>query len=523
MEYILNRLFASVLTVTPWVLILISLLMVFRYRFRHRISPRFFQLAFLLLALRLALPFDFSIDAAPIQAPMPEVVQQQLEQEPLPISQMTRVPIAEITTETPMETAQQPINWLMLIWLCGVGVFLAFRLIPYGVFKAKIFKNRRLAEPEVQEIAGAFFKWPTRIYVMPDLPSPMLVGLFRPAVYLPKENLQLPDLPYILAHEACHARRLDVPAQFLLLAAQAVHWFDPMVHWMARAARQDMERGCDEAVLNGQSLDYRKAYGGAVLAGLAHARKQRMMVLSTGFSTNYDMKARFQEMFDFTNKKRGLPILAGLAGVVVLASVAIGTGTSVKAEETSNAPALIVSTEADAQQQKPESLQQDVQQNASEESLLKEAEKEPQIKLVPETANKGTEVQESGLSWPIEQGKVTGVSRWQKEKHKGIDIVAEDGTSVLAAHSGTVQEAGYKHDEGNYIVLRGKGFITRYHHCKSLNVKKGDVVTKYDTIAFVGNTGASTGNHLHFEVYKETENGTELHDPKEYLEIPAGM
>ena len=517
MEYIFNRLFASVLTVTPWVLILIGLLMVFRHRFRHRISPRFFQLAFLLLALRLALPFDFSMDTAPIQAPMPTVVQQQLEQEPLPIPQMTRVPIAEITTETPVEAVQPPVNWLMLIWLFGVVVFLAFRLIPYGVFQAKIFKNRRLAEPEVQEMAGAFFKWPTRIYVMPDLPSPMLVGLFRPAVYLPKENLRLTELPYILAHEACHARRLDVPAQFLLLAAQAVHWFNPMVHWMARAARQDMERGCDEAVLNGQSLDYRKAYGETVLAGLARARKQRMMVLSTGFSTNYDMKARFQEMFDFTNKKRGLPILAGLVGVVVLASVAIGTGTSVQAEEASNAPALVVSTEADAQQQ------QDVQQNASEESLLKEAEKEPQIKLVPETSNKETGTQESGLGWPVEQGKATGVSHWQEEKHKGIDITAEDGTPVLAAHSGTVQEAGYKHEEGNYVVLRGEGFITRYHHCKSLNVQTGDTVTAGDTVAFVGNTGTSTGNHLHFEVYKENENEAELLNPKEYLKIPAGM
>lgn len=87
--------------------------------------------------------------------------------------------------------------------------------------------------------------------------------------------------------------------------------------------------------------------------------------------------------------------------------------------------------------------------------------------------------------------------------HSGIDIGASGGSDIIAAESGTVilASTGYNGGYGNYIIIdHGNGMTTRYAHCSALYVSVGQKVSRGQTIAAVGSTGASTGNHLHFEV-----------------------
>ena len=85
--------------------------------------------------------------------------------------------------------------------------------------------------------------------------------------------------------------------------------------------------------------------------------------------------------------------------------------------------------------------------------------------------------------------------------HNGIDLAAPYGTAILAAYDGTVVAASYSSSMGNYIMIdHGSGLYTIYMHCSSLAVSRGQDVTKGQTIAAVGSTGRSTGNHLHFGV-----------------------
>lgn len=85
--------------------------------------------------------------------------------------------------------------------------------------------------------------------------------------------------------------------------------------------------------------------------------------------------------------------------------------------------------------------------------------------------------------------------------HTGIDIGGTLGNSIYAAASGKVVFAGKSSGYGYYVdINHGNGLVTRYAHCKKLLVKKGQTVQVGDKIALVGETGTSTGPHLHFEV-----------------------
>lgn len=87
--------------------------------------------------------------------------------------------------------------------------------------------------------------------------------------------------------------------------------------------------------------------------------------------------------------------------------------------------------------------------------------------------------------------------------HKGIDLAGKEGADVIAVGSGVVMWSGKRYGYGNMVEINhGNGYITRYGHNKENIVKVGDTVKKGQIIALMGNTGRSTGPHVHFEVWR---------------------
>jgi murein DD-endopeptidase MepM/ murein hydrolase activator NlpD len=103
----------------------------------------------------------------------------------------------------------------------------------------------------------------------------------------------------------------------------------------------------------------------------------------------------------------------------------------------------------------------------------------------------------------------------RREFHKGYDIGARKGSSIVATADGVISFTGRKGSLGKTIVINhGHGYVTRYSHCDKFLKKRGDKVKRGDTIALVGNSGRSTGSHLHYEVHL---NGLPVNPVKYFL------
>ena len=154
---------------------------------------------------------------------------------------------------------------------------------------------------------------------------------------------------------------------------------------------------------------------------------------------------------------------------------------------------------------------------ADAEIKKKEKELASQIKNVPS---------ESGFLWPLTNyntlsslfgGRIHPVTK-KPSNHTGIDIPAPKGTPILAAKSGvvstSVKGSGSAWSYGNYVVVsHSDGTSTLYAHMNSRAVKEGQTVKQGDVLGYVGTTGRSTGNHLHFEI---RVNGSRV-DPVNYF------
>lgn len=118
------------------------------------------------------------------------------------------------------------------------------------------------------------------------------------------------------------------------------------------------------------------------------------------------------------------------------------------------------------------------------------------IPAIQPVANKDLKRTASGYGRRIDP--IYGTTRF----HEGMDFAANPGTEVYATGDGTVVEVGWQTGYGNTILIdHGFGYVTRYAHLQAFRTQRGKKVVRGEVIGEVGNTGKSTGPHLHYEVH----------------------
>lgn len=184
-----------------------------------------------------------------------------------------------------------------------------------------------------------------------------------------------------------------------------------------------------------------------------------------------------------------------------------------KARAEAQAKAAAEAAAAQAQEQagteEPEGTEeqestQEPQEPQEGDSEISAPETVPEPEPIPEDTYNG-----GAFLWPCpastritsDYGNRESPTAGASSNHKGIDIGAPYGSDIVAAADGEVIFAGYSNGGGNYVMIdHGGSLYTVYMHASSLCVSKGDKVTRGQTVAKVGSTGISTGNHLHFGV-----------------------
>lgn len=360
-EKLLNNLMQIGLTVSLAALVPLIL----RRLMKKRYPARMVCVVWAILALRLLIPVQLTLPQAPVQV-MPRtsyVVQSDqtaFRQAGLPVGQNpTRwVTGTQAQTLSAADTGTVKTvditDILLTLWLAGVIACVLWQGIGYYRLIRSLKGTSRSVERAdlhtiLQEQCADLVidrEIPLRVSAAAD--CPMLAGFIHPTLYLPDERISRTDAAFIFRHELTHYKHGDLWLKLLLLAARCLHWFNPLVHLIARFAQEDIEAACDDAVVRGHDGAYRRAYGETILrSAIAQAQKRKALVSCFGDDKKTLMR-RFEGLFDKSVKKRGVALVVMIALLVGSLGCVVAVGEKKPNQTTEECALMMANTFAQA-------------------------------------------------------------------------------------------------------------------------------------------------------------------------------
>ena len=360
-EKLLNNLMQIGLTVSLAALVPLIL----RRLMKKRYPARMVCVVWAILALRLLIPVKLTLPQAPVQV-MPRtsyVVQSDqtaFRQAGLPVTQTpTRwVTGTQAQTLSAADTGTVKTvditDILLTLWLAGVIACVLWQGIGYYRLIRSLKGTSRSVERAdlhtiLQEQCADLIidrEIPLRVSSAAD--CPMLAGFIHPTLYLPDERISRTDAAFIFRHELTHYKHGDLWLKLLLLAARCLHWFNPLVHLIARFAQEDIEAACDDAVVRGHDGAYRRAYGETILrSAIAQSQKRKALVSCFGDDKKTLMR-RFEGLFDKSVKKRGVALVVMIALLVGSLGCVVAVGEKKPNQTTEERALMMANTFAQA-------------------------------------------------------------------------------------------------------------------------------------------------------------------------------
>lgn len=360
-EKLLNNLMQIGLTVSLAALVPLIL----RRLMKKRYPARMVCVVWAILALRLLIPVQLTLPQAPVQV-MPRtsyVVQSDqtaFRQAGLPVTQTP----ARWVTGTQAQTLSAAdtgtvktvdiTDILLTLWLAGVIACVLWQGIGYyRLIRSLKGKSQSVERADLHTIlqeqcADLVIDREIPLRVSSAADCPMLAGFIHPTLYLPDERISRTDAAFIFRHELTHYKHGDLWLKLLLLAARCLHWFNPLVHLIARFAQEDIEAACDDAVVRGHDGAYRRAYGETILrSAIAQAQKRKALVSCFGDDKKTLMR-RFEGLFDKSVKKRGVALVVMIALLVGSLGCVVAVGEKKPNQTTEERALMMANTFAQA-------------------------------------------------------------------------------------------------------------------------------------------------------------------------------
>ena len=317
------------------------------WRERYRAKTRCWL--WLALAVFLLLPVDFSVKNAPVQAAPPKDYTLFVGTDKTAIqstdnlfgdmaekSGQSPAQVRDTIIQRPVTNPEQkttryiPVTTILFYgYLAGAAAFLLYQGVSYALFRRTVRRWKRdVARADyaslLSDTARDLGVSAPEMIVCEAISTPAVTGLLRPRLLLPHERYDVQELRYILRHELCHLKRRDMLLKLVLLAANAMHWFNPVVYLMLRQADEDIELACDSAATDGLELPERAAYSRTLLAAVQSS--VRALPATTCFGGTVErLKRRITNVLG-AQKKRGLGIVALVLALTLTAGCAVSWG-----------------------------------------------------------------------------------------------------------------------------------------------------------------------------------------------------
>lgn len=294
----------------------------------------------LVVLLVMIFPIKLTLPQASEVPQKTEIVNTHLEKSEEAQAPITNTPLTIVENTQPIQTEQstQPkaasviekaINYMnsfsivfSYIWIIGAVALLLFRLFNYFIFILRLHKYTEVIScPEVAEYTNRNIT--TR--VSEKISSPLIIGVFRPTLLLPKTSLTQEQLHNILSHETTHLKRNDLVYKWFVSFVKCFCWYNPAVYLIGRQINIDCEISCDLAVVEKMTDTEKKSYIETILALLTH-NNSKVVPLTTGMAGNKKiLKRRFamiKKPFKISKKTMIISIVLAIVilGISVLAS-----------------------------------------------------------------------------------------------------------------------------------------------------------------------------------------------------------
>lgn len=317
------------------------------WRERYRAKTRCWL--WLALAAFLLLPVDFSVKNAPVQAAPPKDYTLFVGTDKTAIqstdnlfgdmaekSGQSPAQVRDTIIQRPVTNPEQkttryiPVTTILFYgYLAGAAAFLLYQGVSYALFRRTVRRWKRdVARADyaamLSDTARDLGVSAPEMIVCEAISTPAVTGVLRPRLLLPHEHYDVQELRYILRHELCHLKRRDMLLKLVLLAANAMHWFNPVVYLMLRQADEDIELACDSAATDGLELPERAAYSRTLLAAVQSS--VRALPATTCFGGTVErLKRRITNVLG-AQKKRGLGVVALVLALTFTAGCAVSWG-----------------------------------------------------------------------------------------------------------------------------------------------------------------------------------------------------
>lgn len=317
------------------------------WRERYRAKTRCWL--WLALAVFLLLPVDFSVKNAPVQAAPPKDYTLFVGTDKTTIqstdnlfgdmaekSGQSPAQVRDTIIQRPVTNPEQkttryiPVTTILFYgYLAGAAAFLLYQGVSYALFRRTVRRWKRDVSRAdyaamLSDTAHDLGVSAPEMIVCEAISTPAVTGLLRPRLLLPHERYDVQELRYILRHELCHLKRRDMLLKLVLLAANAMHWFNPVVYLMLRQADEDIELACDSAATDGLELPERAAYSRTLLAAVQSS--VRALPATTCFGGTVErLKRRITNVLG-AQKKRGLGVVALVLALTLTAGCAVSWG-----------------------------------------------------------------------------------------------------------------------------------------------------------------------------------------------------